>query len=234
MGLIDFADETASVNGRARRSQVLVQRHAVHFARGEDGRDLIFVDARNVGDGGKTAQVAGAVHRGIDHLAADDLALAADMAGKAAGGRGTRHRGSGNSHIVTGGHAGIIILRGAQETGDYTALGGGVDGGPAEGHIGQGAVQHPGETRIGDTAGLQAADGMAPAVQADALVEGCRVVERDPVGDAGSVDILHELEMGQGFTDQNSGFVDVVQLPGGGDQVGIFLGTVATQEILQG
>ena len=75
---------------------------------------------------------------------------------------------------------------------------------------------------------------MAPAVQADALVEGCRVVERDPVGDAGSVDILHELEMGQGFTDQNSGFVDVVQLPGGGDQVGIVLGAVTAQESLRG
>ena len=231
--LIAFSDETAGIKFIARRSLVLVQGNAFHLTGSEDGGNLILVDTRDVRNRRKAAQMVGTTDHGIDHFAAGNGALSTHMAGKAARSRGAGHRGFGNGHIGASSHAGIIGLRRTQETGYHAGLGGGVDGGAAERHIGNGTVQHAGETGVGDSAAGQAADRVPAAVQVDALVERRGAVQRRPVANAGGVDVIEQLEMLDRLADQDAGIVHVVQLTSVRDQIRILHGAVAGYEILQ-
>ena len=178
--------------------------------------------------------MVGAIDRRIHDLAARDGTLAAHVPGKTADGRGTGHRGPGDRHIRAGGHAGIIVLRRAQETSDHTRFGGSGDSGFGEGDIGNGSVQHTGKAGIGNTAAGEALDGMAAAVQVDALVKRSCAVKGRPIANAGGIDIIDQDKILDRPAFQHAGVVHIVQLASIRDEIGILRGAVAAHEILQG
>ena len=233
-GLVGVADKAARVQRRTGRCLVLVERHAVHLTVGEDDRDLVLVHAGDIGLGGEATQIAGAVHRGIDHLAIRNGALAPRLTGKTGGEVGAGHGAVRHRNPAAGSHTGIIVGGGAQEAGHHAAFGGGVDGGAAEGHIMDVAIQHAGKTGIRGSRTLEPGDGEPGAVEIDSLVKGPRRVEGHPVGDGGSIDVLEQTEVLGLSAHQHAAVMHIVQLPGIRNEIGVFGRTVPARKRLLG